>query len=242
MKRLIASLACACALFAGASHAATVTPLSYVATQAEGQAQGGSFNYFDDGGRQLIDGIFGVNNWQANLGNGPAQEWVGWRIANPVITFDFGSQVSITGMILGMNRANSAGIHIGLGGSANGQLFSIGATDLPDDTRGDLSVTFAQALDGSSVTVSLFDTLQSGAWLFLDEIQFVGTSGTAVVPVPGALALMLPAEMGRCGKPMRPPPPPPPPPPLLLLLPLPAPAPLPARDSCGRERPVFARE
>ncbi|MEI6320024.1 MAG: PEP-CTERM sorting domain-containing protein [Pseudomonadota bacterium] len=192
MERLIASLACAFALFAGASHAATVTPLSYVATPAEGQAQGGSFNYFDDGGRQLIDGIFGGNNWQSDLGNGPAQEWVGWLIANPVITFDFGSQVSITGMILGMNRDSSAGIHIDLAGNANGQLFSIGPNDLPDDTRGDLSVTFAQALVGSSVIVSLVDTRQSGAWLFLDEIQFVGTSSTAVVPVPGALALMLP--------------------------------------------------
>jgi hypothetical protein len=192
MKRLLATFAIPFALLAGATHAATVTPLSYVATPGEGQAQGGSVNYFDDGGRQLIDGVFGVDNWQANLGNGPAQEWVGWRIANPVITFDFGSTVRIDSMILGINRANGAGIRIALDGNANGQSFGILETALADNSRGNLPIVFAQPIVGSTLTLSLADALGSSAWLFLDEIQFRGDPGTAVIPVPGALALLLP--------------------------------------------------
>lgn len=193
MKRLFFALALALpfVLLAGATHAATITPLAYTATPGEGQAQGGSYNYFDDGGRQLIDGRFGVNNWQANLGNGNAQEWVGWLRANPTITFDFGSNVSIGGIILGLNRANGAGIHIALSGSLDGEGFSIPANAFADNTRADLTFNFAQPLIGSSFTLSLSDG-NSGRWLFIDEIQFLEGPGTTVVPVPGALAMLVP--------------------------------------------------
>ena len=60
------------------AHAQTsVVPSSYTATAGEGLAQGGNFNYFDNTGMQLTDGVTGVNDWTANLGNGSAYEWVG---------------------------------------------------------------------------------------------------------------------------------------------------------------------
>src|SRR5262245_4863952 len=53
-----------------AAHAQFIVPASYTSTPGQGQAEGGSLNYFDDGGVQLTDTILGVNDWQANLGNG----------------------------------------------------------------------------------------------------------------------------------------------------------------------------
>ncbi|MFM7696730.1 MAG: hypothetical protein ACKO6G_08675, partial [Vulcanococcus sp.] len=58
------------------------SPVNYTATPAEGQAQGGSYNYFDDTGSQLTDDILGYYDWTANLGNGQAYEWVGWRLVD----------------------------------------------------------------------------------------------------------------------------------------------------------------
>jgi hypothetical protein len=49
-----------------------IVPLNYTATPGQGQTQGGTYNYFDDTNNQLIDGILGVNDWTANLGNGAA--------------------------------------------------------------------------------------------------------------------------------------------------------------------------
>src|SRR5580693_1478272 len=57
-----------------------LVPISYTATPGEGTNQGGYYNYFDDTGHQLTNGIYGVNDYSADLGNGPAYEWVGWRI------------------------------------------------------------------------------------------------------------------------------------------------------------------
>ena len=74
------------AVFAGLLaplSAQVVIPTGYTATPGEGQAQGGSYNYFDDTGHQLTDGVFGVNDWTANLGHGNAYEWVGWISVDP---------------------------------------------------------------------------------------------------------------------------------------------------------------
>src|ERR1700676_2570618 len=54
--------------------ATSLVPTNYVATPGEGIAQGGYYNYFDDTGHQLTDGIYGVNDFSANLGNGIAYE------------------------------------------------------------------------------------------------------------------------------------------------------------------------
>lgn len=187
MKRLLSALACSLALSTGATHAATVTPLSYTATPGEGTAQGGNFNYFDDGGRQLIDGVFGVNNWTVNSGF----EWVGWRIANPTIVFSFGGPVSITGLTLGMNRANGSIIFTAFNGSLNGNPFSLSDSAFADNTRSNVLFPFSQPIVASTLTLILNDG-GSDRWLFLDEVRFEGVASTAVIPVPGAVALMVP--------------------------------------------------
>src|SRR5580692_6062496 len=89
------------------ASAIPLVPISYTATPGEGIAQGGYYNYFDDTGHQLTDGIYGVNDWSANLGNGIAYEWVGWRVADPTITFQFSTPVTINQVGIDFNKTTS---------------------------------------------------------------------------------------------------------------------------------------
>ena len=108
------------------AHAQTsVVPSSYTATTGEGLAQGGNFNYFDDRGMQLTDGVTGVNGWTAKMGNGPAYEWVGWKTANPTFTFSFAQNVTIRSVSIGFNRTESAGIFIPPNVTIGGTAFTL---------------------------------------------------------------------------------------------------------------------
>ena len=62
----------------GSLHAAPIEilPDSYVFDKL---TDTGTYQYHDWTGEQLIDGSYGTMPWFANLGNGPAYEWVGWR-------------------------------------------------------------------------------------------------------------------------------------------------------------------
>ncbi|MBC8137395.1 MAG: PEP-CTERM sorting domain-containing protein [Fibrella sp.] len=171
-----------------------VTPTSYTLTPGEGTAQGGSFNYFDDGGTQLTDNILGVDNWTADLGNGPAQQWVGWIVANPAASFAFTAPVSISQVQIGFNRAQGAGIFLPPTVNINGQLFALTGTELADNTRG--FVNFDVNFTGTTLPLSLVDGTGS-AWIFVDEVRFVGAE-VATVPEPSALALAIPA-LGMIG-------------------------------------------
>ena len=168
--------------------AGMIVPTSYsFSPPAEGQAQGGSYNYFDDTGKQLTDGITGVNAWDANLGNGPAYEWVGWLTANPTISFKFGSSVSIREVTIGFNRAQYAGIYIPPEVVIGGTIFTLSRDAMPDNTRGWLS--FDGNWTGTSLDITFKDTRP--LWTFIDEVKFDGP----VVPEPttvlaGALLLL----------------------------------------------------
>ena len=51
-------------------------------------------------------GVVGTDNWQEDLGNGPAHEWVGWwNTLNPTITFDFGRVVDLESFELHVNNS-----------------------------------------------------------------------------------------------------------------------------------------
>ena len=65
--------------------AVEIVPSSYTFDRS---TDTGSYAYHDWGGRQLIDGAYGVAPWSANLGNGNAYEWVGW-VRDSVINIDF---------------------------------------------------------------------------------------------------------------------------------------------------------
>jgi hypothetical protein len=88
-----------------AARAQLVTPVSYTATPGET----GLFTYFDDTGAQLTDGVLGANDWTLNLGQGNAQEWVGWVIVEPVLTFTFTGSPTLHEVQIGFNRDENGG-------------------------------------------------------------------------------------------------------------------------------------
>jgi len=165
--------------------ATPLVPISYTATPGEGIAQGGTYNYFDDTGRQLIDGIYGVNDWSANLGNGNAYEWVGWRFADPVITFQFSGPVTVNQVGIDFNRAEESTALIFLPGtvSIGGTDFTVASDAIPNDTRGTLF--FNGSWSGTTLTINLVHA-NPNTWIFVDEMTFDGV----VIPEPSVFMLL----------------------------------------------------
>ncbi len=164
------------------ASAAPLVPTNYLATPGEGTAQGGFFNYFDETGRQLTDGSFGANDWSANLGNGIAYEWVGWRVADPVITFHFSGPVTVNQIGIDFNRTESVMIFLPDTVNIGGTDFSVAPDAIPDASRGTL--VFNGSWSGSTLTINLTDGDPSH-WIFVDEIRFNGA-----VPEPSVFVLL----------------------------------------------------
>ena len=163
--------------------ASPVLPTNYIATPGEGIAQGGFNNYFDETGGQLTDGILGVNDWSANLGNGIAYEWVGWRVADPVISFQFSGPATITQVGIDFNRAESSLIFLPSTVSIGSTDFTVAPDAIADASHGTLF--FNGLWSGTTLTINLVDC-SSNDWVFVDEISF----NTATVPEPSALVLL----------------------------------------------------
>jgi hypothetical protein len=185
VRKFLVLFALVLPLFWSSSAAATsLVPTNYVATPGEGTAQGGYYNYFDDTGHQLTDGIYGVNDWSANLGNGIAYEWVGWRVADPTITFQFFAPVTINQVGVDFNRTESDLIFLPSTVVIGGTDFTVNPNAIPDDTRGTLF--FNGSWTGTTLTVNLSDCSTSD-WIFVDEITF---NGVACVPEPSVFAVL----------------------------------------------------
>ncbi len=165
-----------------------IVPVSYTETAPEGIAQGGGYNYFDETGKQLTDGILGVDNALADLGNGPAYEWVGWRSADPTINFDFGQNVNINSVSIGFNRNVFQNIDLPTDVTIDGNAFTVSPTALADDTRGFL--TFNGNWTGSTLNVALADH-DANAFIFVDEVKFTSPVPEASTTVSFGLLLCL---------------------------------------------------
>ncbi len=170
------------------ADAEVLVPSSYTATPGEGIAQGGAYNYFDETGSQLIDGIYGANNRHANLRKGPAYEWVGWRVANPIITFYFPEPVTIDQVGINFNRTKCAAlIHFPSTVNIGGTDFTVADNAILVGTHG--MVDFSGSWTGTTLTVTLTDN-DPKRWIFVDEITFDGVASFAV-PEPSALVLAI---------------------------------------------------
>jgi len=143
-----------------------ITPSWYTTTPGEG-------SYIDDTGQQLIDGIIGTNEFETDLGNGSAYEWIGWIVTDPVINFTFNSSVTISQVLIGFNRYAAAGIYLPKNITINGKSFTLTGTEIADRARGFL--TFNGPFTGSTVNISLSDG-DNNRWIFVDEVQFVSLS------------------------------------------------------------------
>jgi len=164
--------------------AISLVPISYTATPGEGIAQGGYYNYFDTTGNKLTDGSYGVNDWSANLGKGIAYEWVGWRVADPVITFQFSGPVTINRVGIDFNRTQSDLIFLPSTVTIGGADFTVCPDAIPDDTRGTLY--FNGSWTGTTLTVDL-DDCNPNHWIFVDEITF---NDVQCVPEPSVFGLL----------------------------------------------------
>lgn len=193
MHRLATAVAVAAlSLLALPASAQFVVPTSYTATPGEGTGSGGSFNYFDDPatpggpGVQLTDDIIGTDDWTANLGNGSAQEWVGWLTQDPTASFSFAAPATVTQVQIGFNRAEGAGIFLPSNVNVNGQVFALTGTEIANGTRGFLN--FDVNFTGTTLPLTLSDG-NVNRWIFVDEVRFVGAPVT--VPEPSALPLVV---------------------------------------------------
>ncbi|MFQ5893239.1 MAG: M48 family metallopeptidase, partial [Nitrospinota bacterium] len=74
--------------------------VSYQATPGER----GLHSYADETGRQLVDGQYGTNEVDADLGSGRGYEWVAWRRSEPRVVFDLGRPRSVRAVRLHINR------------------------------------------------------------------------------------------------------------------------------------------
>jgi hypothetical protein len=175
-------------VLACSAGAQSIVPMGYAfSSPPEGQAQGGSFNYFDESGTQLIDGVVGVDDWTADLGNGPAHEWVGWVVANPVIEFTFAEPVSIRRVEIGLNRSESAGIHIPQTVTIGDVATSLEADVFADGNRAWVSFEVNLPLS-SSIRIAMNDAA-ANRWIFTDEIRFYIPEPASLV-LAGALAVL----------------------------------------------------
>lgn len=149
-----------------------MVPASYTATV-------GQETYLDDTNSQLTDGVYGVDDWQADLGNGRAYEWVGWRTVNPTFTFDFARVVTLDKVFIDFDRDEGYGlINLPTFVNIGGTTFTLAGNELADKTRGTLE--FEGSWTGSSLTI---DFTRSSDWVFVDEMKF------QAVPEPAGYAL-----------------------------------------------------
>jgi len=192
--------------FAAAANAQFVQPVSYSMSNGYGQASGGSFNYWDDtyngtgstnvdgaaltnGLGQLTDSIVGGDDWGANLGSGPAYEWVGWININPEIIFDYGTAQQISRIDVHVNNFNAGGVSIfgtvRVGYSDDGVNFgNYQSITTSDADRADLSARFyaLNLVEQGAHRYVRLEFTRTNTWLFISEIR--------AVPTPGALALL----------------------------------------------------
>ena len=202
LRPLIATFALAASV--AAAHAAPLTVTSYDMPNGDGQAHGGTYNYWDGtydgsgdptvdgsflsgGTGALTDGHITTQFWSSVSNESGTGPYVGWRDTNPTIVFHFADTVTVHGIRLYFDNSNDGGVTAPSG-------FVLGGTTYlnPSWNAASPSNTFSvHELDvtGDSVTLQLLDPT---SWIFLSEIRFFGVEGTAsAVPEPSGLALML---------------------------------------------------
>lgn len=154
----------------------------------------GSYCYDDETGIQLIDGDYGVDLWNANLGNGPAYEWVGWKNDTPVnIDFDFGTSTQVDSIHVGSVQDSAwvilPSIEI-LSSQDKVSWESITSLFVPKSTANNYKhKTFIfdnLAIHDQYIRISLTHSLD-WPWAFTDEVDFY--TNLAPVPVPSAIWL-----------------------------------------------------
>ncbi len=192
-----------------AAVATPLAPVSYSMPNGDGQASGGSYNYWDrnytgigaptidgsplaNGLGKLTDGVVSTSPWNTVSNVQGTGQYVGWiygATPNPSITFSFASSVTINEVDIALDNTQFGGVFAPSAILIDG--VSRAFTAPPAGSVGVVSFTGLQ-LQGSTHTVQLDQA--GNDWVFVSEISFVGTA--AGVPEPAPLALLVVGAAG----------------------------------------------
>jgi len=166
----------------------------------QGQAAGGSYNYWDkkyngsgntstglallSGGLgDLTDGVIATKNWnlvENVAGTGP---YVGWRTISPTIDFFFSTTYIFDSVTIYFDDPHAGGVVLPSSVTIDAKNFSV--TDPHPLSNSPAALTFQlNGLATNQVDITL--TKPINQWVFVSEIQFNGHT----IPEPASLALM----------------------------------------------------
>lgn len=187
--------------------AVSVPVVSYAMPNGNGQASGGSFNYWDlayngagstnvdgaalsGGTGDLTDGVVAGDFWynvENGAGTGPYVGWYSVATLNPVLTFSFSGSPLITDIAIHIDNSRVGGVFAPAAILVDGvsQAFTAPAI-------GSIGwVSFSGLnLSGNSHSIEF---RQDGGWVFVSEIAF-----ESAVPEPASWAMLI-AGFGLVG-------------------------------------------
>ena len=185
--------------------AAAILSTGYDMPNGDGQASGGSFNYWDvaytgagstttdgaaltGGSGDLTDGFVAPSTWTAvesAAGTGPYVGWYGGHTLNPLLTFYFTGAPTISSISIHLDNT-------GAGGVVAPQAILIDGVSTGFTSPGPGTIGFA-TLTGLNLTGNVhtieFDQLNANTWTLVSEILFDDSVGG--VPEPATWALMI---------------------------------------------------
>ncbi|MEO8811572.1 MAG: PEPxxWA-CTERM sorting domain-containing protein [Caulobacteraceae bacterium] len=201
---ILVGVAAMMGLVASAAGAAQLTVTSYDMPNGDGQASGGTYNYWDgaytgagshttDGAAlsgglgKLTDGVISTQPWYLVSNVAGTGDYVGWLLdptPNPTVTFHFAGSQMINDVRVQLDNTGVGGVY------APGAIFIDGVNEsFTPPALGSVGVVDISGLNftGATHTVQFFQ--QASTWTFVSEVSFFGAPGG--VPEPGAWTLML---------------------------------------------------
>lgn len=195
------------ALVASPAFAVSIVPTTYSTPNGDGQASGGTYNYWDgiytgtgstttDGAAlsgglgKLTDGISSTSRWDAVSNAAGTGDYVGWLSSttpNPTLTFNFAGSPTINSIAIQMDNSGFGGV------LAPAQIFIDGvASAFTVPSAGTVGTVLFNGLNltGPTHTIQFFQ--QPGSWTFISEIGFSSSGEVAgAAPEPASWAMMI---------------------------------------------------